>query len=91
VEGVRDQADDNVDLGDFGVKGLVVVDVELMMLACVHVQEGRSYADGCRVGNALGKSLSLLKSPAGDNDLDTRLSKNLRGRAGDEPSTEQKN
>jgi hypothetical protein len=33
VEGVGDQADDNVNLGDFGVESLIVVDIELMMLA----------------------------------------------------------
>lgn len=50
-----------------------------------------SYADSNRVGNALGKSLCLLESPASDDDLDARFAKDLSSWAGDETSTEQEN
>ena len=49
-----------------------------------------SYADRRRVGDTLGQSLGLVESPASDNDLDARLSEDLCGRTGNEPSTEQK-
>jgi hypothetical protein len=35
VEGVGDQGDDNVDLGDLSVEGLSIVDVELKKLVRV--------------------------------------------------------
>jgi hypothetical protein len=92
VECVGDQADDNVNLGDFSVEGLVVVDIELRKLVLqVNCSAEVSYADSCRVGYALGQSLCLLESPASDNDLDTRLSEDLCGRSGNESCTKQKN
>jgi hypothetical protein len=48
-----------------------------------------AYADGDCVGNALGKSLCLLESPASNDDLDARLAEDLSSWAGDETSTEQ--
>lgn len=59
-------------------------------LFCI-VFRGCAYADGDCVGNALGKSLCLLESPAGNDDLDARLAEDLCSRAGDEASTEQQN
>ncbi len=50
-----------------------------------------AYADRLGVGNALGQSLCLLKSPAGDDDLDARLAEDLSSWAGDETSTKQQN
>jgi hypothetical protein len=50
-----------------------------------------TYADGDCIGNALSKSLCLFESPAGNDDLDTRLAENLSSWAGDETSTEQQN
>jgi hypothetical protein len=50
-----------------------------------------AYADSDCVGDALGKSLCLLKSPAGNDDLDARLAEDLSSWAGDETSTEQQN
>lgn len=50
-----------------------------------------AYADGNGVGDTLGQSLCLRKSPAGDNDLDARLAEDLSSWAGDETSTKQQN
>lgn len=93
MEGVRDQRDDDVDLGDLSIEGLSIVDIELgnVSLCFDAVVWELAYADCNRVGNALGKSLCLLESPAGDDDLDTRLAENLSSWAGDETSTEQQN
>jgi hypothetical protein len=41
VVGVRDQADDNVDLLYLGVEGVVFVDIELGLLALARICFGR--------------------------------------------------
>jgi hypothetical protein len=41
VVGVRDQADDNVDLLYLGVEGVVFVDIELGLLALARIFFGR--------------------------------------------------
>jgi hypothetical protein len=93
VVGVRNQADNDIDLGDLSIEGFRVVDVKLVK--SVFLLEGscfrEPYADGLRVGNALGQSLRLLESPAGNDDLDARLAKDLSSWAGNEASAEQQN
>lgn len=92
MEGVGNQGDDDVDLGDLSVEGLSIVDVELGELACAMIAgEKLAYADRLGVRDALGQSLCLLESPAGDDDLDARLAEDLSSWAGDEASTEQQN
>lgn len=64
--GVGNQADNDIDFGDFSVERLIVVDIELQELAHEWLQwkEGGSHADGFRVRDALGQCLCLLESSA---------------------------
>lgn len=92
MEGVGDQGDDDVDLGDLSVEGLSIVDIELGELVfAMIVGEKFAYADRLGVGDTLGQSLCLLESPTGDDDLDARLAENLSSWAGNKASTKQQN
>ena len=93
MEGVGDQGDNDVDLGDLSVEGLSIVDIELVELvpALLFLFEEITYADRLGVGDALGQTLCLLESPAGNDDLDARLAEDLSSWAGDETSTKQQN
>jgi len=73
VEGIGDQADDKVMLGDLGVEGLVVGDIE---------------GDGGRVLDALRQLLGRCLGPACDCDGDASLAQHVQGRPSDEPGAE---
>jgi hypothetical protein len=68
VEGVGNQGDDNVDLGDLSVEGIGVVDIELplLVLRCASMRKC-PYAYGVGVGNARY------------GNLDTRLCEDVDG------------
>jgi hypothetical protein len=80
VEGVGNQGDDNVDLGDLSVEGIGVVDIELplLVLRCASMRRC-PHAYGVGVGNALGEVLCLLECPARYGNLDTRLCEDVDG------------
>jgi len=74
VECVGDEGDYDVDLGDFSVESVGIVDIE---------------ADGVGVGDTLGQVLSLLESTACYCDLDTGLCEDVNSGSCDETSTKQ--
>lgn len=77
MESVRDQADDDVHFGNFGIEGVGIIDVELEEMSRIPQERHSTYTDGSGVLNAVGEGLRPLQGPAGNNDLDAGVSKNL--------------